>query len=256
MAKLKKLPKPDGPPAFEIVKVKGKKKAVIPAAKKIIIRGQAPIVYTYTPGCIGHATRRLPPLPPNPPNTLVVQDFLVDSSGLSKGGESVDAINQVGLNASRRIEFRIKPEHCKKGFKVSRPAGITRGYFSFTFGRQALHPSGIGGFYDIYPAVVRFNNLAGTAPTLTYSNFFITNGTNNSFYVYITGEFTNDFAFTDIEIICRYQPRNFLPKFDFYKLLAYADPITIASDEDKNYALFGYSNANGEDLGPIIYLTD
>ena len=124
-----------------------------------------------------------------------------------------------------------------------------------SFGRSATHPSNGGpGVYDVYPAAVSFLGLTGTAPLITYANFFISKAVNNSYYVYITGEFTKNFTFTNIEIICSYPARTFKPPFDFYKLLSYSTPFTIPAASNANYALFGYDSPNGTDLGPIVTL--
>jgi hypothetical protein len=237
----------------EIVTIKGKKKVKIPKMKKRAVANPNIIRELFTPCCVGHATVILNL---GAGKRRIVQDFLVDSSGLSKGGESVNPLIQVGLNASRKMIFSIMPEACKKRFKVSMPAGVSRGYLGFTFGRSALHwAAGGDGFYDAYPATVIFNGLTGTAPVLTYAWFFISNGNNNSFYVYITGEFTGNFIFTDIQIVCKYPARNFLPKFDFYKLLSYSRPFTIPSADDVCYAMFGYESPTLVDLGQIIEIS-
>jgi len=234
----------------EIVTIKGKKKAKIPVLRKKAVARPYIIREIFTPCCIGHAT-----VPDPGTGKLIIQDFLVDSSGLSKGGESVNPLIQVGLNVSKRMVFSISPEACKTKFKVTKPATVSKGYFSFTFGRSALHwDTGGDGFYDIYPAVVTFNNLAGTAPLITYAYFFITNGNNNAFYVFIEGEFTKSFSFTDILIDCRYPLRSFLPKFDFYKLLSYSIPYTIPAVTDVCYALFGYNSPTNADLGQIVQI--
>ena len=236
---------------LEIETIKGKKQAKIPKLKKQIAAIRYPILETFTPGCIGHGTA------PDPitPTSLIVQDFLVDSTGLSKGGESINPLIQVGLNASKQIIYTIAPEACKRIFKVSRPAGIAKGYFGMSFGRTAVHPVlGGGGFYEIYPATITFNGLSGTAPVITYANFFITNGVNNSFYLYITGEFSKNFSFTDIKIVCNYPLRSLSPQFDFYRLLSYSRPFTIHTAGVVCYALFGYKSHSGKDLGPIIKL--
>ena len=235
----------------EIISIKGKKKAKIGLIKKPIKRSSIVIQEIFTPSCVGHVTK-LVNLGAGA-STFVVQDFLVDSSGLSGGGESVNPIIQVGLNASKKIIFTLAPEACKKFFKVSKPSGISNGYLSFTFGRSALSwASGGSGYFDIYPATVIFNNLSGTAPVITYSNFFISNGTNNAFYVFIEGEFSKNFTFTDIQIECTYPRRNFLPEFGSYKLLSYSQPFTIPLTTDICYALFGYNSPTQTDLGQII----
>ena len=239
---------------LEIETIKGKKQAKIPKLKKQAAP-RYPILETFTPGCIGHGTAPDPLNILHGANNLIVQDFLVDSTGLSKGGESVNSIVQVGLNASRKVAYQILPEACKKLFKVSKPAGIAKGYFGITFGRSATHPAaGGGGFYNIYPASIAFDGLSGTAPAITYNNFFISNGVNNSYYTFITGEFTSNFSFTGIKIVCNYPLRNLLPKFDFYRLLSYSTPFTIPTDGTVCYALFGYSSPDGTDRGPIISL--
>ena len=236
----------------EIVTIRGKKKAKIPKHKKMAAARPYIIKEIFTPCCVGHAT--IPITQPGLPTTqLAIQDFLVDSSGLSKGGESVNPLIQMGLNDSRKIVFSIMPEACKNKFRVTRPPGVSSGYFSCSFGRTALHPvAGGAGFYDMYPAQVVFNGLAGSAPTITYAWFFITHGNNNAFYVYIDGEFSSNFTFSDIQIICRYPARNVAPKFDFYKLLSYNQPITINSPLEVCYAIFGYASPNLQDLGQII----
>lgn len=234
----------------EIVTIKGKKQAKIPKKKgKAVVIGKT-IREIFTPCCVGHATLMAPP--GFPVQGLIVQDFLVDSSGLSKGGESVNPIVQVGLNYAKKTEFYILPEACKKRFKVIMPSGINKGYLRFTFGRTAVQPVGGGGFYDAYPALVSFTGLIGSAPTITYAWFFIDNGRNNAYTVEIQGEFSSNFSFTGIKIVGNYPARNFLPAFGFYKLLSYSEPFTINPTSDVCYALFGYTSPTNVDLGQII----
>jgi hypothetical protein len=236
----------------EIVTIKRKKKAKISKLIKHAVARRYVIREIFTPCCVGHATIPTPD-PELFGEGLIVQDFLVDSSGLSNGGESMNPLIQVGLNASRKMVFSILPEACKTGFKVSKPAGVSRGYFSFTFGRSAAQwAAGGDGFYDAYPAIVTFNGLSGTSPLITYAWFFISNGVNNAFYVYVTGEFTKNFSFTDIKIVCAYPGRNFLPAFGFYRLLSYSRPFTIPATTDVCYAMFGYQSPTTADLGQII----
>jgi hypothetical protein len=236
----------------KILTIKGKKKAKIPQIKKRAVARPYIIRELFTPCCVGHATV-IRNLGAPVGKKRIIQDFLVDSSGLSKGGESVNPVIQAGLNASRKMIFSIMPEACKKRFKVSMPAGLSRGYLSFAFGRSALHwAAGGNGFYDAYAATVIFNGLTGTPPVITYSWFSISNGNNNAFHVYIEGEFTANFTFTDIQIVCKYPGRNFLPQFDFYKLLSYSTPFTIPSTDDVCYAMFGYESPTLNDLGQII----
>ncbi len=238
----------------EIKTINGKKQAKIPKSRKQLLSNPYIISEIYTPGCISHAAT-LQPDHIGQNSSLIVQDFFVDSSGLSKGGESVNPLIQIGLNAPKTVTFSIIPEACKKGFKVSKPTGISKGYFVITFGRSALHWAiGGSGFFDVIPASITFNNLSGITPAITYSNFFISNGANNAFYVYITGEFSKNFSFTDIEIKCDYPTRNFLPQFDFYKLLSFSTPLTIPSTTDIFYTFFGYESPTQVDLGSIIKL--
>jgi hypothetical protein len=112
--------------------------------------------------------------------------------------------------------------------------------------------AGGDGFYDILPAIVEFEGLVGTAPVITYQQFFISNGTNNSYRIYVTGEFTKNFSFTRIKIKCNYPPRNVQPVIEFYRLEANGNPITLPTNDNLYYALFGYISPNEQDLGPII----
>jgi hypothetical protein len=230
--------------------VKGKKKAAIPPAKKMAAPLRIPITEIFTPCCVGHATAPYDEVDNSP---LVVHDFIVDSSGLSGGGESVNPLMQVSLNRSRQIVYVISPEACKTRFKVAKPAGVKKGFFGISFGRRSVRwAAGGDGFYDILPAIVEFEGLEGTAPVITYQRFFISNGTNNSYGIYVTGKFTKNFSFTRIKIKCNYPPRNVQPVIEFYRLESYATPITLTTNDNVCFALFGYTSPNGQDLGPII----
>lgn len=243
-------------PLPEIIKVKGKKQS--PATKlknkKKAVAPIVPIREIFSPGCLGHTALVFAVNPALPPS-IYIEDFLVDSTGVSRGGESVNPVIQVGLNSSRRMIFHIKPEACKSGFKVKKPIGIKSGHFGFRLGRQSLNiVADGGGFYEAYPATVIFNNLTGTAPAITYAYFFIRNGNNNSYKIIIEGVFTKNFSFSDIQIVCRYPGRNLLPQFGFYKTFTTGVPFVLAGNNDICFCSFGYSSEKLIDLGPIIEL--
>ncbi len=237
----------------EIVIVKGKKQVKIPPQKKArAVAGISVLKDVYSPACVGHTSFSYTDMGGS--TSYIINDFLVDSSGISKGGESVNQIVQIGLNAFRKMVISVTPEACKKRFKVVKPAGIKRGTFGFSFGRQALHPAvGGGGFYEAYPVVVTFNNLTGAAPTVTYAYFFITNGVNNSFQFIILGEFSNNFAFSDIQIAATYPFRNLLPEIDFYRIRSSGYLIPVG--DNANFVMFSYTSPTGKDIGPIISIT-
>jgi hypothetical protein len=233
-----------------------KSKKLTKTAKAKIIRYRKPLKITeiFTPGCIGHASAIWPDgIGPDVPDRIYVDDFLVDSSGLSKGGESVNPLIQVGLNNSQYIVYSILPEACKKGFEVKLPSGINRGHLSIHLGRKALHeqPFDGPGHINIYDVRLEFTDLKGPAPEITYTAFSIPEENNNEFRVHVFGYFTKRFSFTGIHIKCKYPKRDLLPAFDFYKLNNTASPFTVPAE---NFVKFGYDSRNLVDLGPVIRL--
>lgn len=231
-----------------------KSKKLAKAAKAKIIRRRTPLKITeiFTPGNIGHANVIRPDgIGPDVPDRIYVEDFLVDSSGVSEGGESVNPLIQVGLNNSQHIVYSILPEAGKKGFEVKLPPGITRGNFSINLGREALHqvPLEGPGQFSIYNANIEFINLKGPAPEIDYAAFFIVKQNNNAYYVYISGYFIKRFSFTGMRIACKYPKRDLLPAFDFYKLYNNGTAYTVPAE---NWVKFGYNSRNLVDLGPVI----
>lgn len=237
-------------PVPQIKKSKEKANAATPK----IIRNKRPhkITEIFTPGIIGHASVIRPDgIDPDVPNRIYVEDFLVDSSGVSKGGESVNPLIQVGLNNSRYMVYSILPEAGKKGFEVKLPSGITRGNFSFSLGREALHPAPLEGpgQFSIYNVNIEFINLKGPAPEIDYAAFSVDKQNNNAYRLDVSGYFTKRFSFTGIHIECKYPKRDLLPAFDFYKLYAGGSAYTVPAE---NFVKFGYNSRNLVDLGPVI----
>lgn len=233
--------------------IKSSKKKANAATPKIIrFRTPHKITEIFTPGCIGHANVIRPDgIGPDVPDRIYVEDFLVDSSGLSKGGESVNPLIQVGLNNSQYIVYSILPEACKKGFEVKLPSGINRGNFSIHLGRKALHqqPFDGPGEINIYNVKIEFTDLKGPAPEIDYAAFSIPAENNNEFYVQVFGYFTKRFSFTGIQVECKYPKRDLLPAFDFYKLNNKARAFSVPA---VNWVRFSYNSRNLVDLGPVI----
>lgn len=211
----------------------------------------------YTPACVGHTTFNFTNGANHP--FLGVQDFIVDSSRTSKGGESVNPLEIIAFPFLKGFTIMIQPEAClpKQLFVVKLPKGINKGYFSLNFGRRAVHwVNGQGnGTYDVLPVTIQFLNLVGTAPTVTYGQLFISNGVNNAYYIYMNGEFTSNFSFTHILINATIPHRHFLPAIDYYSLLSYSYPFGIPAAQNPNYFLFGYTSPDLQDKGPIIKIT-
>lgn len=214
----------------------------------LLIWNPRPIRETLIPCCIGHTFTKHPDFP-GAPVGYVIQDFLVDSSGLSGGGAEMEPVLQVGLNESKKAEYIIKPGKCKNIFEVKTLKG-TICYFSSYLGRQSIQP--LGGFYDAYPATIVFNGLSGAPPVITYSWFFIQNGRNDAFHFVMQGNSTGNFSFKSISISARYPQRSFLPEVYFYKPKSYAAPFGLGVTAC--YFMFGCNTPSSKDPGPIVRL--
>ena len=208
------------------------------------------ITETFRPCCVGHTFTEVPDIFDG--TQFIVQDFLVETAGTSGGGDNMEALVQIGLNAASRIQYTVLATPCKKGFNVSLPVSVPEGYFSIELGRQTLSPT--GGFYDAYPATIVFNGLSGPAPVINYAWFFITNGNNDSFYINISGTFSQNFSFTSISVRGNYPTRSFLAEFGWYKPLSYAAPFGLKVPQSSCFVMFGYTNPTGAstDLGKVI----
>ncbi|MFM9910184.1 MAG: hypothetical protein ACKVOW_12580 [Chitinophagaceae bacterium] len=207
-----------------------------------------PIRETLIPCCIGHTFTKYPGFPGEPVR-YVIQDFLVDSSGISGGGAPMEPIIQVGLNESIKAVYSIKTGKCKNRFEVIPPKGALCSFSSY-LGRQSIHPH--SGFYDAYPATIVFNGLSGTAPVINYCWFFIQNGRNDAFHFVIQGNVTGTISFDSISVYAMYPHRNFLPVISFCKPLSYAAPFGLGVTAC--YFLFGYSTTSSNDPGPLVRL--
>jgi hypothetical protein len=220
------------------------------AAFSIFIRPS--IVESFRPCCVGHTFTKINSFPPDPLE-YIVQDFLVDTSGLSHGGDQMEKLIQIGLNEATTIQYRVLLNPCKRRFSVKLPATIKRGLFSIELGRN-FTGTGTGGFFDQYPATITFEGLSGNAPILDYNSFFITHGKNEAFYLNVSGSFTENFSFTGITITGRYPNRVFAPALSWFKPLSFAAPFGLPTSETTCFVLFMYRNPVGiaTDLGPII----
>ncbi len=216
--------------------------------EELQVWSRQPIKETLIPCCIGHTFTKHPGFPGEPVR-YDIQDFLVDSSGISGGGAPMEPVIQVGLNESKKAAYFIKTDKCKNRFEVTPPKGTTYSFSSY-LGRQSIHPH--SGFYDAYPATIVFNGLSGTAPIITYCWFFIQNGRNDAFHFVIQGNFIGNISFDSISVYAMYPHRNFLPVISFYKPLSYAAPFGLGVTAC--YFLFGYSTPSPKDPGLFVRL--
>jgi hypothetical protein len=202
--------------------------------------------------CVGHS------FGPKPdglggPAAYYVQDFLVDQSQSTGGGAFMADPIQFDLTRSTGYRYRISAA-CGKHFVVNLPAGATNAYFSGYLGRHQINPPG-GVFAELTPQL-SYEGLVGAPPTLTYNEFFITQGDNSALEFDFNGPVTTNFEFKSMALRAHFS-RAFDSGAKWYNPLSGAVPIGAKDiyPKSETFVMFGYDTSNPVDPGPFVSLS-
>lgn len=201
--------------------------------------------------CLGHAFGQVPPTESEGEPLYFVSDFLVDQSQSTGGGAfMVDPI-QFDLTLSQGYVYQVMAS-CGKHIHVKLPPKVTASFAAF-LGRVQIPP--VSGFFDATGAQVSFQNLVGTLPTLTYSNFFLSHADNSALTFEIEGDITSSFQFDSLILRADFT-RTIDPGAKWYAPLSYAVPIGTKDiyPASETFVLFSYQTKQSVDPGPFVII--
>jgi hypothetical protein len=179
------------------------------------------IVETVLFGRIGHAFGRAFS---DPEETYVVQDFLLDQTGISGCDGKIEATKSFDLTTTTHYRFNVFPRDRAKRVKVVPPPGGDV-FMALDTGRRFVNAT--YDVSDVYTPITFFQDLIGPAPGLTYDNFFIGRNTNHWLHFLIHARANLPFQFFGLVSIGTYPVRTFDPGLKSYEPYAVGAPIGL-----------------------------
>jgi len=200
---------------------------------------------------VGHTFGQAQVLPPGPPPTFLVQDFLLDQTGASGADGKMSATKTFDLTTATSYRFNLFPKDRSKRIKVAPPPS-TQVFIGLDLGRKFVNA--LSDVTDAYPAQSFFVNLAGTAPVLTYNYFFIGRNTNHWVEFVVQQELVSPISFLGFSTIGTYPPRSFDPGLKSYSPFSNSLPFNLPGPNAVPYMVFSYMTTSSSDPGPFVFL--
>lgn len=199
---------------------------------------------------VGHTFGPKPSPDPGMPQQYVVQDFLLDQTGVSGADGKMSTLKYFDLTTTTTYRFNVYPRDRAKRIRVV-PPGSVRAYFGLNVGRKFVNA--VSDVEDAYLANSFFASFAGNAPTFNYNTFFIGRNTNHWVQFVVSAE-VGAFEFFGFTTIGAYPPRSFDPGTKSYQPYSTGLPFNLPGANSVPFLVFSYVTDKATDPGPFVFI--